>query len=170
MNALEAEAYIKSQLDGNLFSLIASPGFEGGLIVTARKVGKDHIPDHRPPWSPDMEGGEIHHNSTPFTPEQDEKLLQLRFTGMRWREVGTAIGRCVNSTRDRYQVLCKERGIDPGPARLPRPPKVSDAIKLQAYHLKQDGLSYSQIGKKLGLTMWQAADAVLQVKKRKAAA
>jgi hypothetical protein len=170
MNAEQAEAYMKSRLDGWLYSLTASPGFEGGLMVTERKVSKDYIPDHRPPWSPDMEGGEIHHNSTPFTAEQDEKLLQLRFTGMRWREVGTAIGRCVNSTRDRYQVLCKERGIDPGPARLPKPPKVPDSIKLQAYQLKQDGLSYSQIGKKLGLTMWQASDAVLQVKKRRQAA
>lgn len=170
MNAEQAEAHIKSKLDGWLYSLVASPGFEGGLMITERKVSKDFIPDHRPAWTSDMEGGEVHHNGVPFTPEQDEKLLQIRATGARWHVVAKAIGRCVNNTRDRYQAICRERGIDPGPSRLPKPPKVSDAIKMQAYQLKQDGLSYSQIGKKLGLTMWQASDAVLQVKKRRAAA
>ena len=168
MTAAEAEAIIRRSLDGHFFSLFVSPGIDAVAVVKCRKVAPDYIPDHRPAWSPDMEGGEIHHNSTPFTAQQDEKLLQLRSTGMRWREVGTAIGRCVNSTRDRYKVLCKERGIDPGPARLPKPQKVAESVKEQAFALKIDGFSYQQIGEKLGLTKWQASDAVLHVRKRRA--
>jgi hypothetical protein len=171
MNAEQAEAIIKRTLDGHFFTLVVSPGLDADLTVAVRKVAKNFIPDHRPAWSTDMEGGEIqHHNATPFTAEQDAKLLEMRATGARWRVIGVAIGRCVNNTRDRYKAICRERGIDPGPARLPRPPKVPDHVKERAYALKRDGYSYSQIGEKLGLTKWQASDAVLQVKKRRAAA
>jgi hypothetical protein len=170
MNAAEAEAYIKGQLDGWFYSLIVSPGFEAEPIVTCRKVSKNYIPDHRPPHTSDMDGGELHHNGIPFTPEQDEQLLQIRATGARWHTVAKAIGRCVNNTRDRYKAICRERGIDPGPSRLPKPPKVPDAVKERAFRLKQDGLSYAQIGQKLGISKWQASDAVLTFKKRRAAA
>jgi len=171
MNADQAERHIKSQLDGRFFTMMVTPGFEAEPYVDERRVPKDYIPDHRPAWSTDMEGGEVeHHNATPFTAEQDAKLLEMRAAGARWRVIGVAIGRCVNNTRDRYKAICRERGIDPGPTRLPKPPKVAIHIKERAFALKLDGYTYVQIGEMLGLTKWQASDAVLQVKKRRMAA
>jgi hypothetical protein len=168
---MNIEQIMKKALDGHFYSMGVAPGIEGKAVVRCRAVAPDYIPDHRPSWLADMDGGEIHHNSLPFSPDQDEKLMQLRALGLRWRDVGIAIGRCVNNTRDRYQQICKERGIDPGPARVQQhSSKVSNAVKERAFTLKMDGLTYSQIGEKLGITKWQAADAVQQVRKRRAAA
>jgi hypothetical protein len=167
MTGAEAEAYIKSKLDGWLFRMSTTGGKEARTTVRAIEVPLDYIPSHRPQFEYAFEEGAEHHNRLNFTPEQDDIIVQLRAEGVRWADVAKAIKRCTNNTRDRYKQICAERGMEPAPTRMAKPSKIPDEVKARLFHLRfQIGMTYEAIGLETGLTKWQVADTIAKMKRK----
>lgn len=156
------EQTIKTALDGKFYSLS-----ESGRI-NCRAVPVDYIHDHRPHGGILIEEDAPHHNAVPFTPEQDDIIIEMRANAQRWASIARTIRRCIHRTRERYAVVCAERGIEQA-ARMPsRPSKFTEQTKAQIFHMREVlKMPYEAIAHQMGLTKWQVADAVNRVRKQK---
>jgi hypothetical protein len=168
MTAAEAEAIIRRSLDGHFFSLFVSPGIDAVAVVKCRKVAPDYIPDHRPPYSLTEDAPmAVHHNAVLFTPEQDQTIIDMRNAGRRWADIARTLRRCIHKTRERYGVLCRERGFEPIRRILTKPTVFTEQVKQRCYKMRETGMGYEEIGTQMGLTKWQVADAVARVRKQR---
>jgi hypothetical protein len=172
MNALEAEAKIRETLDGWFFRMTTTRGPEATPMVRAIEVEKDYIPEHRPEWDYLMDDSKPHHNAAVFSPEEDDIILTMRASGSRWADVGKSLGRCIHAIRDRYKVLCLERGIEPIERIAPTgpPSKFSDSDKMRMLSMRDRGMSYDKIAAKFGCSRWSVADTISKFRRKMRAA
>lgn len=165
---MSAEQAIKQSLDGWLFRLSMTTGCEGRPYVRAIKVPKDYIPDHSPLWDYAGDPEQPHYNAAVFTLEEEDTIIEMRRQGKRWADIATTIKRCINTTRDHYLRICKERGIEPiQRIEQKKPQRLSDQVKAQIASMRDTGMSYDTIAAQMGLTRWTVADCYNKICKRR---
>jgi len=150
---MNAENIIKTALDGSFFFI----DFDGRTRV--KPVTDDYMPDHRPKYGLLEEEEGPHHNALPFSLEQDEKLITLRESGLPWRYVARAVGRCTNTSRERYVALCAERGIEPVSCARAHKSKFPAELKLKIAELRKKRFPWDIIASQLGMAKQEVQSA-----------
>lgn len=154
---MTAEEIMKKALDGKFYSL--SRDNSRICVVT---VPENYIPDHMPNYNAEAAvaagrkmGGR---NQKAWTKEEDDRLVALRATGLRWQIIGYEMHRGDKGVRTRYYEICQERNITPVCA-TPEPIKaLTPEIKADIVRLREEGLGFEEINHQLGLRGLQARD------------
>jgi DNA-binding NarL/FixJ family response regulator len=84
-------------------------------------------------------------------PEKDATILSMRRAGKTYKQIGDAVGVCKDSVRWRYQRLCEDMGLDPGEVQSTAK-KYDPAFIAEIVRLRDSGLSFKQIGQRLGVS------------------
>lgn len=163
MNAKEAEAYIKRNLDGWFFSLQVMGGEAATPRVIANKVPKDFNPEydrlpdsHEDAQEDGRRGGAP--KARPFTLEEDNRLVELRQSGQRWQFIAAELKRATAIIRARYDILERERGLPFVKAKTGKLSQLTAEQKAQIVQLRAQGMTFQQINETMGVQGYVARD------------
>ena len=145
---MNAEQIIKDALDGLFFEIDT----EHGRIIT-RSVPRNYMPKHFAK-TPELDG--LHPNVKVWTEEEDDRIVGLRHTDMSFNAIAKAVGRDVKLVRNRYEVVCQQRGLQPKLYSITRKFTKEQCDKL--VELRLAGMQFGEIGPLVGMTKQQATD------------
>jgi hypothetical protein len=163
MNAEQAEAYIKSKLDGWFFVADMTRGEEALPRVYAKKVSPDFLPYYHL-LEDETETARQHarlagdKKHRPWTDEETEKLVALRQAGTRWDYIAREIRRCNRSVKERYAAIAIERNLPPPVNKSGRYSTLTDEQKAEIVKRRNAGESYGEIGRTLGVSEFVPRD------------
>jgi hypothetical protein len=149
MNAAEAEAYIKSQLDGHFFTLVFSREGHSEPRVSHTRVSPDYLPEYH--LMPDETetaqkfSAQAEKKHRPWTDEEVKKLIVMRQAGTRWDYIAREIKRCNRAIKDRYRELEAELNLPKIATRQGKFSKLSDEQKAEILKRREDGEAFEQI-------------------------
>ena len=153
---MNAEQVIKAELDGKFFSV--NP--VNGEIIT-KAVPIDYIPAHRPLYQCNSALVSValkDAKANPWLPADDEELVSMRARGLRWGSIRKILRRGEKSIRERYLLLCEERGIEPLVTPVGYVSNLTPAAKAEIISLRKQGCTFSQIGEITGRPVYQIMD------------
>jgi hypothetical protein len=162
MNALEAETYIRSKLDGLFFTLRVTGGEESVLRLFCQRVPKDFLPGYD--LIPDeTEQAQKHalkrpSRAKPWTDAEDGDLIRLRQEGGRWCFIARELRRAISFVRARYAELAAERNLPPVEVKKGNFSQMTAEQKAQVLALRAQGKTFDQISKEMGLRGYVARD------------
>jgi len=163
MNAAEAEAYIKSQLDGHFFTLVFSREGVSEPKVMLTEVAPDFVPEY------DKMGDETElaqeraqlaaaKKHRPWTDEEVKKLITMRQAGTRWDFIAREIKRCNRYIKERYAQLEAELGLPPVATKAGKFSALTEAQKEEIVRRRLAGESFGQIERGMGIRDYMARD------------
>jgi hypothetical protein len=163
MNALEAETYIRSKLDGFFFTLDTTRGEEAEPRVFAKRVSRDFLPFYHL-LEDETEtareyarlAGDKKHR--PWTDEETERMVALRQAGTRWDYIARQIRRCNRAVKERYAAIAIERNLPPPVNKSGRYSTLTDEQKAEIVKRRSAGESYGEIGRALGISEFAPRD------------
>jgi len=163
MNALEAETYIRSKLDGFFFTLDTTRGEEAEPRVFAKRVSCDFLPfyhlleDETETAQAKMKVAAAKKHR-PWTDEETEKLVALRQAGGRWDVIAKEIRRCNRSIKERYAAVALERNLPAPASRIGKFSNLTPEQKAEIVKRRNAGESYGEIGREMGLSQYVPRD------------
>lgn len=148
---MNAEQVIRQHPD--MYCKFYSVDPETGRILT-KKVPHDFIPKYKPVPAPDSSGP--HNNAHVWTDEEDETVIALRNQRKRWTEIGKVVGVSATTAINRYNELCRIRGLEPVRNEETRnwtfPPEVRERV----ISMRMKGHMFKEIAEIVGMTVTQA--------------
>jgi hypothetical protein len=149
MNAAEAEAIIRSQLDGHFFTLVFSREGHSEPRVSHTRVPLDYLPEYH--LMPDETetaqkySAQAEKKHRPWTDEEVKKLIVMRQAGTRWDYIAREIKRCNRAIKDRYRELEAELNLPKIATRQGKFSKLNDEQKAEILKRREDGETFEQI-------------------------
>jgi hypothetical protein len=162
MTAEQAEAYIRSQLDGWFVSLKVTGGDEAVLRVFKQRVPEDFLPGYD--LIPDeTEQAQKHvlkrpSRAKPWSDAEDGNLIRMRQEGGRWCFIARELRRAISFVRVRYAELAAERNLPPVTVKKGNFSQMTAEQKAQVLALRAQGKTFDQISKELDLRGYVARD------------
>lgn len=143
---MSAEAFIKSKLDG----LFHTFDRDGTVIIKA--VSTDFMSNKPVPGAgrPLKLSGQL-----PWLPEEDARIIDMRERGIPWESIRKMMQRGEKAIKERYLLICAERGIEPIIASTNPSPKLTNSVKAQIIALRASGMSFAKIAEALGRPTYQ---------------
>lgn len=151
-----AEQIIKDTLDGLFFSL----NIESGK-VRAFEVPKDFIPNHKPKTIDIDE--DTRTSARDWSPGEDETILRMYAQGICFSNIGRHLGVAKSTVWKRFAQLCETIG---GPPKRIHPLSKHGHLDDTIAELKAQGLTFTQIGERVGMTRNQVSGVWARLRKQ----
>lgn len=150
---MTAEEYIRSKLDG----LFHTFNVDGAFIV--KVVAADFMPSYRGQPVACSEAGKVKAGAQlHWLPEEDDRIIDLRERGITWESIRKMMQRGERAVKERYLVICAERGIEPLIASSAPAAKLTPSVKAQIVALRAQGVSFARIAEALNRPTYQVID------------
>jgi hypothetical protein len=162
MDAEQAEAYIRSQLDGHFFTLVFSREGNSEPRVGHTIVSPDYLPEYH--LMPDETetaqkfSAQAEKKHRPWTDEETKKLIVMRQAGTRWDFIAREIRRCNRAIKDRYKELAAELNLPPITTKAGKFSTLTEEQKAQIVQRRNAGESFGEIERSMGIRAYQARD------------
>lgn len=153
---MNAEQIIKKALDGKFVFVDPETG-----RVTVKSVPANFIPKYKPAQA--AKGP--HNNAHVWTDEEDETIIVLRSQRKRWTEIGKAVGVSATLAINRYNHLCKVRGLTPVSNEETKNWSFSQEVRERVISMRLKGHVFKEIAAIVGITVTQAEHIVIRWRK-----
>jgi len=154
---MNAEQVIKEALDGTF----ASVNLESGK-VRVFTVPLDFIPNHKPKLVDIDE--DTRTSARDWSPGEDETILRMYANGVCFNNIGRHLGVAKSTVWKRFAQLCETIG---GPPKRKHPLSVWGHLDDEIAELKAQGMTFTQIGEKLGMTRNQVSGVWARIRKHR---
>lgn len=150
------EEAIRKHLDG---TFVAVNNFTGE--IEERRVAFNFIPTHKSSFQSDyskLSNAMKMAKANPWTNDEDEMLLAMRSRGVKWCSIRKMIQRGEKAVKDRYLVICQERGIEPLLTTSISAPPLTNEAKAQIIALRKQGFTPTEVAEMTGRPGYQVLD------------
>lgn len=150
------EEAIRKTLDGWFVSV---NNFTGE--IEERRVAFNFMPTHKSSFQSDyskLSNALKLAKANPWTEDEDEMMLAMRSRGVKWCSIRKMMHRGEKAIKERYLVICKERGIEPLLSNSLSAPPLTNEAKAEIISLRKQGFTPSEVAEMTGRPGYQILD------------